>query len=64
MRELMETTGYRVDRHEPINMARSGKQRILRVFGRHAEEFLAPQYVIIARPAHSGVDVALHSSEV
>jgi 2-polyprenyl-3-methyl-5-hydroxy-6-metoxy-1,4-benzoquinol methylase len=50
MRELFENSGYRVNQQEPINMAASGKRRILRLLGSAGEEFLAQQYVIVATP--------------
>jgi len=51
MRELFERNGYRVERQEPINVGGStGKWRVLRLLGRRSEEFLAAQYVLVARP--------------
>ena len=51
MRELFEKAGYRVERQVPINLSRlEGRARVLNLLGRHKEQFVAEQYLLLARP--------------
>ena len=51
MRELFEKAGYRVERQDPINLSRlEGRARVLNLLGRHKEQFVAEQYLLLARP--------------
>lgn len=48
MRELFEQHHYQVERQVPIVIS-PRKQRVLRLLGRRVSEFLAPQFVMVAR---------------
>jgi 2-polyprenyl-3-methyl-5-hydroxy-6-metoxy-1,4-benzoquinol methylase len=51
MRELFEKAGYRVERQDPIYLSRlEGRARVLNLLGRHKEQFIAEQYLLLARP--------------
>ena len=52
MRELVEAAGFLVEQQIPNFWIKpTGKRRLLKLLGRHGEEFLAMQYLLIARPA-------------
>ena len=51
MKELFQRSGLQVERQEPSTWGRArGKRRILALLGKRSEEFLAVQYLIVARP--------------